>query len=53
MNSYLLDDREAYLIDLLRDIRRAFPNGYQALAAEAQEQFEWFLDLPREEDEEE
>lgn len=43
---YDLNEDEAELIDVIRNLRRAFPNGYKQLLTYATEIFERITDLP-------
>lgn len=46
MQKYNLTDDEAELIAAIRNLRRAFPNGYDELLYYAQIQFDKLTDLP-------
>ena len=41
-----LEEKEVELIELLRNIRRAYPNGYEHLQLAAQQVFDDLVDLP-------
>ena len=43
---YDLNEDEAELIDVIRSLRKAFPNGYDNLLVYATELFERLTDLP-------
>lgn len=43
---YDLNEDEAELIDIIRNLRRAFPNGYKEQLWLAQEMFDKLVDLP-------
>lgn len=43
---YELNEDEAELIDIIRNLRRAFPNGYREQLWLAQEAFDKLTDLP-------
>lgn len=43
---YDLNEDEAELIDVIRNLRRAFPNGYKSQLILATEIFERLTDLP-------
>lgn len=53
MLNYLLTQAEAELIEVLRNIRKSFPNGFKEQELYARMLFEEFLDLPKDFDEEE
>lgn len=46
MKKYELNEDEAELIDTIRNLRRAFPNGYREQLWYAQEIFDRLTDLP-------
>ncbi|WP_297177499.1 hypothetical protein [uncultured Porphyromonas sp.] len=41
-----LEEEEVELIELIRNIRRAYPNGYEQLLLAAQQVFDDLVDLP-------
>lgn len=43
---YDLNEEEAELIDVIRNLRRAFPNGYEGQKWLAQKLFDDLIDLP-------
>lgn len=43
---YDLNEDEAELIDIIRNLRRAFPNGYETQYWLAQQAFDKLTDLP-------
>lgn len=43
---YGLNEDEAELIEIIRNLRRAFPNGYKEQLWLAQEMFDKLVDLP-------
>ena len=43
---YDLNEDEAELIEIIRNLRRAFPNGYEEQLWLAQEMFDKLVDLP-------
>lgn len=43
---YDLNEDEAELIDFIRLLRRAFPNGYDELRWQAEQAFDKLTDLP-------
>jgi hypothetical protein len=43
---YDLNEDEAELIEIIRNLRRAFPNGYKEQLWLAQEMFDKLVDLP-------
>ena len=52
MIKFLLTDKEAELIEVIRNIRRSFPNGYENLLLYARELFDDLVDLPKDGDDE-
>lgn len=46
MKEMKLNDKEAELIETIRNLRRAFPNGYANLLWLAKQQFDELTDLP-------
>ena len=46
MNEALLNDAELELIEAIRNIRKAYPNGYEKLVWYAQQLFDELVEMP-------
>ncbi len=46
MTKVLLNDVELELIEAIRNIRRAYPNGYENLLYHAQQLFDELVEMP-------
>ena len=46
MNEALLNDAELELIEAIRNIRKAYPNGYENLVWYAQQLFDELVEMP-------
>ena len=46
MNEALLNDAELELIEAIRNIRKAYPNGYENLVWSAQQLFAELVEMP-------
>lgn len=46
MNKVLLNSAELELIEAIRNVRRAYPNGYDALVYYAQQLFDKLVEMP-------
>lgn len=46
MNKVLLNDAELELIEAIRNVRKAYPNGYENLVWYAQQLFDKLVEMP-------